>query len=642
MPGPITLPPPDLVLSPYTGWTREHHTAVADATLLGVRAWADESHARITPPGPAGGYGRAVDGLEGFARTFLLAGFRLAGEDGRDPLGLAEWYAQGLRAGADPHHPGRWVRLDEHDQAKVEAAAVALILDMTRPWLWDRLDDGTRQRLVDWLAPMVGTWRPRNNWAWFRIVVNQFLKSVGADYSEADIAEDLALLDTFTRADGWFSDGDERNYDHYAGWALHLYPQLWHRMGGHAPGDHSERRRSDRDRLGRYLQDAVRLVGADGSPLVQGRSLVYRFAAAGPFWAGAIAGDDDGTPALAPGLIRRAASGIVRHFAERAAPGADGLLSLGWHGSWPGLAQSYSGPGSPYWASKGLLGLALPADHPVWTAVEEPLPVESGDHAFTIAAPGWAVSATAADGVVRLANHGTDHDLPRVDAAADEDDTTAADAPLYARLGYSTATAPVLGGAGAIEPADQSAALVDAQGRASHRAGFETLWTRTEDGAVSAASRGGQRWVAAERPDRDHGSGWRGRSDPAGTLTVVSVLRGPWELRFVRLEGRAAARATALRCAGWAVAEPGGPAAVVVPLAGAARAASTRREGASPLAETVRVDRVDFDAPVPGRWYAVAVGLGAGIGDPPEVAVAARSARIDWPDGCSTPVDLPA
>jgi len=38
-----------------------------------------------------------------------------------------------------------------------------------------------------------------------------------------------------------------------------------------------------RERLDEYLGDALRLVGADGCPLIQGRSLVYRFAAAAPF-----------------------------------------------------------------------------------------------------------------------------------------------------------------------------------------------------------------------------------------------------------------------------------------------------------------------------------------------------------------------
>ena len=61
-----------------------------------------------------------------------------------------------------------------------------------------------------------------------------FLRSVGGPCSADDIADDLAAHDRFRRAGGWFSDGPERSFDHYAGWALHLYPVLWARMPGAA------------------------------------------------------------------------------------------------------------------------------------------------------------------------------------------------------------------------------------------------------------------------------------------------------------------------------------------------------------------------------------------------------------------------
>ncbi|NDU79200.1 DUF2264 domain-containing protein, partial [Actinomadura sp. DSM 109109] len=43
---------------------------------------------------------------------------------------------------------------------------------------------------------------------------------------------------------------------------------------------------------------------------------------------------------------------------------------MGWFGEFRPMAQFYFGVGSPYWASKGMLGLALPADHLVWAAEE--------------------------------------------------------------------------------------------------------------------------------------------------------------------------------------------------------------------------------------------------------------------------------
>jgi len=226
-------------------------------------------------------------------------------------------------------------------------------------------------------------------------------------------------------------------------------------------------------------------------------------------------------PSHSPGRLRHAANAVVRHFTERGAPDDNGLLSIGWHGPQPEIAQAYSGPGSPYWASKGLLGIALPAGHPVWTAPAEPLPIEAGDVLRAVRAPGWIVSGRRADGVVRVVNHGTDH-------AAEGD--VLADAPLYARLGYATST----------QAADQPVVLVDDRGRSSHRTGLRTLAVRVENGVGVAGSTTLAHWVDPGPGRPDHGRGAQGHAEPAGRLTVWSLVRGPWELRLIRVDEPAA------------------------------------------------------------------------------------------------------
>ncbi|GAB3160709.1 DUF2264 domain-containing protein [Myceligenerans halotolerans] len=654
------------------GMMREELAAYADGLLTAALEHASPSGSLITLPGRPGGYGTEVDGLEGYARTFLAAGFRLAGEDGADPLHLAERYAAGLAAGTDPGHPERWVTPVEHAQAKVEAASIALILDMTRPWIWDRLAPVVQEQVVDYLRAVVGDdTYPHCNWVWFRIVVETFLRSVGGPWSADDIAADLAAHDSFRRADGWFSDGDERSYDHYAGWALHLYPVLWARMSGAAEA--VPRREHDVAHLDRYLRDAVGLIGADGGPLIQGRSLTYRFAAAAPFWAGAVAN----VPSTSPGLLRQAATRVVGHFADHGVPGPDGLLTLGWHDAWRPVAQRYSGTGSPYWAAKGLLGLALPADHPAWTAPAEPLlPVEREDAVTVLAAPGWAVSGTARDGVVRVVNHGTDH-------AVEGDD--AGDSPLYARLGYSTATSPLLDQDAWTRPADQSVVLLDDTGRATHRTGFRTLRAEIVP-ATEAAGTGGDEqrlgqaavlasvaethWLDADPDAPDHGSGRPGTTTPAGTITTASVVRGAWEVRFVRVDALmpgadGAVRARSLEISGWAVsgedvelgtsgeAIAGGMRSRVIPLDDALRTEVRELPDATPLGPRSAVPYGYVRSGVPvGTWLAVAVELAGATG--PEGTEGALSApRIEshdgagddavvhWPDGVRTAVVLP-
>ncbi|MGW2625894.1 DUF2264 domain-containing protein [Micromonospora taraxaci] len=635
-------------------WHRDDWLTLADRMLAAARPFASPGHALVTFPGPEGGYGRAVDGLEGFARTFLLAGFRIAGAQGEGVDELVDRYAAGIAAGTDPSSPDRWVRLGEHPQAKVEAASIALVLDLTRPWIWDRLPSAVRERVVDYLRPAVGDdTYPRINWVWFRLVVQTFLRSVGGPHSLDEMNEDLTTHDGFVRGDGWMSDGPDRAYDHYVGWALHLYPTLWARMAGAA--DLAEQRR-ERDLAGldRFLSDAVALVGADGSPLIQGRSLTYRFAAAAPFWVGAIAG----VPSVSLGRLRGAATRIVRHFVANGALDKRGLLTLGWHGPWPRLAQSYSGPGSPYWASKGLLGIALPADHPVWTNPEEPLPVEERDTLRAIPAPGWLVSGTRADGIVRVVNHGTDHAV---------EGATVSDSPLYARLGYSTATTPVLDDSGWASPLDQSVTLVDDAGRVTHRAGMRLLTAHVDtDGVGVAGSRALAHWVDPDPGQRDHGGGRVGRSRPAGHLTVYSLVRGPWELRLTRVDGLAdgvEAAALRLRIGGWAIAgdataTAGGGVAVVAgadltsrleSVHGGGTAGVTAVPHGGPLAGGLVVPWLDH--PVrPGAWVATFTELSrvpvAAAGQACR-AVADEDGRglhlaVDWPDGISTSTRLDA
>jgi len=539
--------------------TRDQLLEQAQAMLAAAMARGSRGHARVHFDGPVGGYGRSIDGLEGFARTFLLAGFILKGSSGEQGRDAAEWYAQGLATGVDPNSAERWTRLDEDPQAKVEAASIALILDMTRDWIWDELSDDTQQRVIDYLSPAVGDQTyPRINWVWFRLVVQTFLKSVGGPFSLADMEADLATHDTFARANGWLADGDERSFDHYTGWALHLYPTLWARMRG-AEAMAAARGTVDRDRLDRYLTDALALVGADGAPLLQGRSLTYRFAAAAPFWIGAIAG----VPSHRPGALRHAALAIIDHFASNGSPDEEGVLAIGWHQPWPALAQAYSGPGSPYWASKGMLGLALDAGHPVWTDAEVPLPVEQGDILRDVEAPGWIISGTRDDGIVRVINHGTDHARP-----ADR----RADSPLYARLGYSTATSPLLDERSWRSPLDQSVCLVDAMGNATHRSGMLVRELRIDGGgddAVGVAvSESRVRWVATDDAQQRHGSGFTGRAVEAGTITVISLVRGAYEVRLAcvtDLTDAGRERAIGLRIAGWPIADAGPVAATVIP-----------------------------------------------------------------------------
>ncbi|MFF1658458.1 DUF2264 domain-containing protein [Streptomyces sp. NPDC058255] len=545
----------DRTLSPYTGYTRAHWEAVADSLLAAVAPYATADGALYHFPGEHTSVsGRLSDGLEGYARTLLLAAFR------RDEKVL-ERYADGLAAGT----AGVWPRVEHRSQPLVEAASIALALRLTRPLLWDRLDDGVRQRAARWLGDGLTAEPWPCNWELFPVTVGGFLQEIGhePEASRAAIDRGLERIEQWYLGDGWYTDGHGRKFDYYNGWAMHLYPVL------HAwLADDTRLLDLYGGRLEAHLADYARLFGGDGAPLLQGRSLTYRFATAAPLWLGALTGR---TP-LSPGETRRLASGALRYFLDRGAVDDRGLLSLGWHGPDDALLQAYSGPASPYWASKAFVGLLLPPDHEVWTTAEEPGPTDRADAVTPVGPPNWLLQSTTSDGVVRLHNHGSE------DARYD---------PYYTRLAYSTATAPSAPSAPSASSASYDNSVI---------VGDDPSRTEIEPLGVGAG------WAASRHTV---GDGIR--------VTSLVVARGAVEVRAHLVSG--AAPGTSVRVTGWAARD--GLRSELLPVLGLTDALTGRtQEGdtlfvalarltgepdPAPLGETVSV-RADGPGELDVRW----------------------------------------
>lgn len=525
----VSLPRLDRARSTRTGWGREHWEALADQLLDSVAPYAVAGGAQFRLPGRNSRSGIVSDGLEGFARTFLLAAFRIGGaadhELPADLAPLVERYARGVAAGTDPANPGRWPAIVDRSQQMVEAASIALALHETRPWIYDRFDADTQHNVRTWLGGFVGKRTWPNNWILFQVVTEQFLATVGGPHEPAEIERGLDTIEHWYRGDGWYSDGDGANYDYYIGWAMHLYPLLWSRMVAATGDDDGGRGAVYRDRLHQFLAQYQHFFGADGAPVHQGRSLTYRFGCVAPLWLGALC---EASP-LRPGQTRRLASDVIRHFVERGAPDRHGLLSLGWYQQFLPTTQEYSGPGSPYWASKGFLGLLLPADHPVWTQPEAAVANDGGDQVVAMPVPGFVLSATRHDGIVRLLNHGSDHNPPAPAAAHDD--------PHYAKLSYSTHTGPQVSPSAWAADVDSHVALVSpVTGTASRRRRIERLGVFDH----YAAS-----WHLAECDDAQY------------RVETAAVVRGAWQLRVHLVTGPApGATPPTVRDGGYPVAEP--------------------------------------------------------------------------------------
>ncbi|MDT4987501.1 MAG: hypothetical protein QOI74_1595, partial [Micromonosporaceae bacterium] len=266
------------------------------------------------------------------------------------------------------------------------------------------------------------------------------------------------------------------------------------------------------------------------------------------------------------------------------------------------------------------------------------------------------------DGVVRVVNHGTDHSMP-----GDE----RSDSPLYARLGYSTATLPPLGDAAVARPPDNSVVLIDAAGQATHRNGFERLSCDRIGVAARAVSRARTHWVAThEDTGPDHGAGRGGTVRTGPTVTIGSLVRGAWEVRAARLDSAVGLDdRTVLEFSGWPVTDAVAPVertapdpvgaaigrrltSVLTGVAGFDTASVRRGDDASPLGAYTAVPVLRTAAtPRVGWVYVALVALyGSGGGDPgvpPEVTVtsgpdASAVVAVRWADGVASDLTLPA
>ena len=315
--------------------------------------------ARVRLDGAGAHFDRAAADLEGFARP--LWGVTPLAVGGGD-FEFWDLYRRGLINGTDPEHPEYWGNVDSTDQRMVELAAIGFTMRLLPHLVWEPLLQQAKDNLVAYLKHARTFEYSDSNWKFFRVLLDLGLEECGIDFDRSLTQQYLEDLDRFYIADGWYRDGNSRQLDHYIGFAMHFYGLIYAKL---ARGDDA-RVSAYKARAAQFAQDIRHWYDEDGGALAFGRSLTYRFACGG-FW-GALAFAD--VQALSWGEIKGLYLRHLRWWANKPIAHRDGILSVGY--GYPNLlmSESYNSAGSPYWAFKAFLPLALPADHPFWMADE--------------------------------------------------------------------------------------------------------------------------------------------------------------------------------------------------------------------------------------------------------------------------------
>ena len=432
MPAPAA-PPLDRARSPVTGWTRDHWVHLLARMSYGFALAADRSGspARVLYRDDRRGLPDSADGIESFARLGAAWGAWLANPanpetldwNGR-ALNVADYLRQGLLDGTNPNNPYTyWGDIPDMDQRIVESADLAVMIWKSRARVFDTLSPAEQAQVMAWLALVDGKGTYPDNWILFSAVTQAVRLHMGFLADACELDGNLDYMAEFYRGDGWYVDGLSAEYELYNAWMFNWHYLHWAAIDGQRRPDYcAQVLARSRSFVGGFLH----FFGSNGSYPAWGRSIVYRFAAVAAFQNSY----QLGLAPAAPGALRRAASGNLKYFVERGMfDPQDEHIVQGYHGDFPAANEPYISPGSVYWCSHGLGALALDAADPFWTDVEQPLPVEQGDHDLALPAPGLLVSGRKATGQVLLlsAVSGQEHDPRGYNYTS-----------KYAKLAYST------------------------------------------------------------------------------------------------------------------------------------------------------------------------------------------------------------
>lgn len=303
---------------------------------------------------------RAAVGLEGFSRPlFGLAPLCAGGRDFPE----REMFIEGLTNGSDPDHPDFWGWPGGLDQRLVESAALGFAISLAPEAFWDPLSGRAKDNLGAWLKHCQTCTVSANNWQFFHVLGSLGLSRVGVKHDLGVREHALQTLEGWYQGEGWYSDGANRRFDHYCGFAMHYYGLIYAAL---VPED-VERGKRIRERAVLFADQFRHWSDDEGAIIPYGRSMTYRFATSSFWTALAFAGVE----APSHGAAKKLWAANMRWWAKRDWADRDGVMSVGYLYPNLMLSESYNSPSSPYWAMKSFLALALPESHGFWKEDEQ-------------------------------------------------------------------------------------------------------------------------------------------------------------------------------------------------------------------------------------------------------------------------------
>jgi len=388
-------------ISPYTGYTRAHWLEITEHILSGALAYVNPQTGVFNLPQTTGGFLKFQDKpAETRARIMeriMIGAVIYIAATGKDDVpgykgSISAPFRNAIIRGTDPQNADYWGEPLLYDQIGVTFAWGAYLCP---EHFWDPLTEQQKQHLLTYLQKQSYNRAYDNNHYYFHMFSAMLLEKNGFDNNRVHHTQMFKRLLGWYRGDGWFIDGGGRAFDYYNMWGFHLFNHMLYRYD---PVWREQFGEEIQNTTSRFLETFPYFFGRDGGPIPWGRSLSYRFANMAPIGWAVI----NGNQTLSPGLARRMASGNLNYFWENGCLSDNKLLNRGFRGTNHSVPESYLVPGDAYFALHGLVCLLIPADHPFWTAQEEPIPADATGGKAVLPGAEMTVRVSPVDGDARL------------------------------------------------------------------------------------------------------------------------------------------------------------------------------------------------------------------------------------------------
>ncbi|MCG8555933.1 MAG: DUF2264 domain-containing protein, partial [Proteobacteria bacterium] len=389
----------DKVLSPGKAW----------GSILDVpdrRRWKELPKAKAkTLPGDPELTGRMLWAIAGW---FTRPGRPTALQARDGVVDLKPLLIDTVANATNPKHPEYWdLRYAggklNGNQFSVEAPPTGIAALVARERFRKELPADFASNVAEWLR-LPATGHRDSNWNLFHALAAVTRAKLGGSIDTAMLKRNLTSCMDMYLGQGVFTDGTGRHFDDYTFWVFATHFGLWWEMDRQR---HPELARRIPDMLRQVTRWQPYTFGADGSHPEYGRSITYKFTRL----ASLVQAHRLGFCDVPPGLIRRIIRLHVLYYMRNGALDLRRqrlLQTLSADGS-PHMRDFYNYAGSTYWAMQTFSELwRLRDNDPLWTAAEQPLPVEQDDFVYKMPVQGWKFVGTRNPGSIVQINHGAD------------------------------------------------------------------------------------------------------------------------------------------------------------------------------------------------------------------------------------------